>query len=270
MDNETGQAPNAEQVTTPPAQTPDPAPTEDFHTQELPAEQASFDRAYVEKLRGEAAKYRTQARDGQPYREALARFTESDRAVWLNLVNATYADPKAGAAMMREIATNLAGGMTQDEAVDAAVDKAKEQTPTPALSAPPEPAVTPLSEADVARMFDERMNMRETQAEQARAVRAVEDAVVALGYEKGSTGFINVLHYAANQTGGDLDAAHKIVQGDRQAIIDGYLADKAAEGGTRVPHASGMTPSNEVTVKNMADAERAMRARLSGIFGGRS
>src|SRR5487761_1419240 len=204
------------------------APELDFHEQPLPA-QDSFDRPYVEKLRSEAARYRTEAREAKTFVDNFG--PAEDRETWKNLASTLYRDQKAGARYMAELAKGLGAGMSDEEALEAA-------GPAPAALPSTEAKAPGLTMEDVERMLGER----EQQRAQADAIGSVEREAQELGYKPGTRRYIALLHTAANETGGDLQEAHRSLQSEDQAIIDAYLADKAKESGSRAPGAVGNAP----------------------------
>lgn len=229
-------------------------PEADFSDQALPEGQDHFDRPYVEKLRNEAASYRTKYREANAYQEAFG--SAEDRETWRKLASTLYTDQVAGAQWMANIARDLGAGMTDEQAIKAA-------GPEPATITPPAavPAPKSLTADDVERMFTER----DAKQHMDKAIKAVETDAQGLGYKMGSKEYVSLLHLAANTTGGDLSKAHAIMEADKQAIIDAYVASKAAETGSRGPGNQGSAPTGERPIKTLKDAEGAMRARLAAM-----
>lgn len=232
------------------------APAVDFSEQSLPEGQATFERSYVEKLRNEAAGYRTKYREANAYVETFGPAGSEDRETWRQLASTMYSDTAAGAQWMANIAKGLGAGLSDEQAIAKAGPEPTTITPAPAT---PEPKG--LTPEDVERMFTER----ETRQAEAAAIKAVEDEAHGLGYASGTKEYVALLHTAANTTNGDLNKAHAVLQADRQAIIDAYVAEKAKEGGSRGPGNVGAAPTGETQIKSMVDAERAMRSRLDAM-----
>lgn len=226
-------------------------PESDLSEAALPEDQDTFDRGYVEKLRGEAAKYRTKAREAEDYRKSFG--PEADWETWRQLASTLYQDQAAGVRWMRQIAEGLEAGMTDSQAVEAAGPEPTSQ------EAPPESKG--LSIDDLERWATDRENKAAVQ----REVSKIEDKVKALGYELGTDQHVALLHLAANTTGGDLDKAHEILTSREQEVIDRYLAMKAKETGSTSPGSIGVVPNHSQEIKSLDDAERAMRQYLKDI-----
>lgn len=191
----------------------------------------TFPRSYVEELRQEAAKYRNKAKQF----EAFESYSDEDREVWTHLAKTIVEDPKAGAQLLQDIAKNLTAEEQQELA-----DAMGEQ----------EPKYMTLE--DYKRLQSEQeMNQR---------VAAIERDAQGLGYQLGSTQYKHLLLVASNETGGDIHKAHEAIEGQKQRIIDEYLASKArdAEGNPGVPASGGMVPSNARPITNFKDAQAAM------------
>ena len=212
--------PEEEVTETPPA---DAAPAVDIDA-ELPADQDSFDRAYVETLRSEAASRRVAAKElGERY-ETFEKYSEDDRAVWDHLAKLMYDDPTAGAEAMQDIAVALLGE----------TETPKEETPVEV----PKTDDGPLTAEKVQEMVAAALAAeRTTQAEEHKkgeVVRNFEAQAEKLGYTKGTPQYTTLLHFAANETNGEVGPAHEKVQAFLQEQVDTFVkarkddADKSA------------------------------------------
>src|SRR5437762_3088197 len=78
----------------PPSAPPPAAPAGTVDPLEAPPDdQAVFSRSYVEKVRGEAQRYREEARSAQRYNEVFNVYEEADQQVWLDLARTWAQDP---------------------------------------------------------------------------------------------------------------------------------------------------------------------------------
>lgn len=217
-----------------PAPAPDPAPAEvdPFDS----AEVQQFDRSYVEKLRKEAADRRTAH---QPYAEAFGTYSAEEQAVWFDLAKELTANPKAAAEKFQQIAKEILGDPN---------------------AAPPPPAPDadkPLTQAELEAKFAER-----DQAQQLKEITAkiVSDATE-MGYKVDTPEYRRLAFVAQYETGLDLKKADEMLKAERQAIIDGYVADKA--NGPRLPQNGGGAGAEATPIKSFSDASDALRAMLA-------
>ncbi len=207
-----------------------------------------FPREYVEKLRNEAAKYRTKAKDF----EVFDRYEEDQRKGWTELAAAMLEDPSQGAKTMKEIAEQILS-----EYADSGED-----APSPEDAR--EEASEFLNKADLDRYMQEYQDKQE----QERLVSSIESEAKTLGYEPGTEDYVSLMWLNANKTGGDLKAAHELKKQAKQAAIDEYLASKAAEADGTPAAAAGAIPSQENgPPTDLQGSKAAMMARLKSQFG---
>ncbi len=239
-------APGAEPVAPAAAPTETPDPFEDEKVQQ-------FDRGYVEKLRKEAAERRTES---ARYRDVFGQYDEESQAVWMDLASTFLADPQAAAAKMEAIITAVkAQGGTQAEAEAAAAA---------AVTAPGEAAA--LTPEAVQAMFDQKMAAYQAERDLQDRTQAIVTQAKELGYEPGSTGYVSLFHVAQHQTGGDLAAAHAVIQAERQAWVDAAFEKKAKTAGP-TPVNQGAAPGTREVPKTWADITAAMRAQEGAVVG---
>lgn len=206
----------------------------------------TFDRSYVEKLRNEAAKNRTEAKQ---YKDAFEGYDEQSQGVLLNVVNLLKTDQTAGVKALQEIVQFL----SPEDA--AAVTEAVEEA-TGEIAAP---------ELTVAEQVEAALAERDrTSSEQAK-VDAIISKATELGYPADDPQHITLLWIANNQTGGDLDkAAAKIAESD-QAKIDAYIAKKAADNDKFITPSNGAAPApGAAKAGGFKDARARVEARLEG------
>lgn len=225
----------------PPADTSASTPAPGVPTPDDPAQQDTFDRAYVEKLRQESAGYRTRAKT---YDEAFDGFDDESREVFLGLAKDLVNSPEAAARRMIEVSKQLLG-----EDFDSA------------LTGPP-PALT---REDAERLWAEK----EAARGQEDAIRAVQNEARELGYKDDTPDMSELFWFASNQTGGDLKAAHEKVEARKQAAIDEFLEKKRAAGESfTTPTTAGITAGGDgEPAHTFEEASARLRARLSGQAG---
>lgn len=199
----------------------------------------SFDRAYVEKLRREAAGYRTKA---QPYEEVFSAYDDEEREFLLS-VTRDLGNPEKQADAARRLRDLSARLLEEEEEVQSERDK-------------------PLTLAEL----EARESKKAEEAQQRAAVEAVEKEAVDLGYEKGTPDYAFLMYMAANHHDGSLADAHKAIADGRQAIIDNYVAEAKAKGDKWVTtsDATGGAPSEQGEDKKdwaTARAKATLRAK---------
>ena len=206
-------------------------------------------RKYVEKLRKEAAAARVKAKEA---RAPFEGWSPDDAKVLGEVIQLAAADPKVGAAKMREIADLLDKGD-----VEGAAEAAADASEAAAAHLTPEDIDAKVREAVDAKDREHQLNVKR-------------DEIIAktkeLGYEPGSADYFTVLHVAQFETNGDLEAAHAKIEERNQAIIDKFLDTKREEAaGTpryarRSEHAvAEMTEPP----KDMKDARNRARSRFT-------
>lgn len=219
--------------------------------------QDSFDRAYVEKLRKEAAKYRTSVRElEQKYQSVYDGFDDPEDVNYLiDLARKVYDDPASTAAEFEAIAKRIreATGVdiTEDASDDSLDDIAEDK---------------PLTMADLERIEHER------------AVEAAERQIRAeaseLGYDLNSHRGKALLYIATNETNGDLKAAHEKLEAEREelkkAAIEEYLKNLEEQNGAFPPVSggSGSAPagsSNAHAPRDFKEASASALARLEAM-----
>jgi len=175
---------------------------------DTPLEGDTFDRAYVEKLRSEAARYRTSLR---PFEDAFGDFDDNERSFLFGMLAELNKDPTAGAVQFRDMAKSI----LQDDFykdLDDLPTQVKEETPTPTekedqVSLTPEQMQTILDERDAKR--DATAAERAEQAKNDAAVEGVFKEIEAAGFERGSDEFMTALSLGQtlSQQGKEVDFA---------------------------------------------------------------
>ena len=237
----------------PPVVAPEAAPVVDPAAAGLPpaGEPTVYDEAYVKRLRDESAEWRTKA---TPYEEAFDGYDENEVATLLDLAQLLKTDPASAADWLE----NASRAIKEEQA--------KLVPPAPAAPvAPPADDDRPMTRAELASFLEERESTKAAERQRLADAEAIDKEVRDLGYDPGTVWGLRVMQVAV-ENGGDLNAAHEVVQGEKQKIIDDYVAELAAQGGAAgVTPAAGGIPSGERTIKSLDDAARAMRERLDRV-----
>ena len=198
----------------------------------------TFDREYVEKLRREAADYRTKY---GVYRDAFDGYDDESREALLSIARDIVANPRNAAERMVQVAK----GLTGEEFESLLNDEGPK----------------PLTQEDLQKEFEKR----EREKEEQQAIAAVEQEANTLGYKQGSADYADLMFRAYNDHSGDLKAAHEAREAAKQAIIDEYLKSKAEGNGSFPPVSTDGAPStgSDDTPKDFNAARAALLARLS-------
>lgn len=212
----------------------------------------------------------------------------NDLAAFSQVASQLHPDDRAYfMATMERFATDPLGAA---EAMGAAVDIIRQQygqapgappaapAPLPAgqqampewaqPDAPVDPANAPITRADLEQWSAQERYAAEIKANEADIIhRATE-----LGYAPNPNdpvannrfrSFIGLLQ----DTSGDADAAHALMQQADQAIIDGFVQAKAADAGRPGAPAMGAAPAETRVLETLDDGRAAMLARLDGSLG---
>lgn len=249
------------------------AAVEDFlDSLDLSAE--SFPREYVEKIRNEAASYRTKY---APYRDIFGEVPDEVREYILNDVVAPLVSATPGTALdelydlverIHSIDNTKPRWAQQAEAVGAA---------EPTTVAPTKPPVddenTPLTKAEW-----KRIQAEEAQAERERnAVEEILAGAESLGYHRtGELGddMASLLYLSTHVTKGDINKAHEIrLQRFNEAVeaaVEARIADLRS-GASKWPPVStsgqSAIPEGAASPKTFAEAAARAKKRLEAAFG---
>ncbi len=207
---------------------------------------SSFDRAYVSKLREEAAARRKEA---SRFKEIYGDYPEEAQQVWFDLATTWKTDPQAAAKMMEEIVASV---------------KAGEEPPAPVADpAAPGGALTP--EAVQEMIAKSQADFQKEQALQAQTKALISEAE-GLGYKMGTPDYRDLFNRAQFDHGGDLKAAHTAREAYKQAVIDGFVKAKGATAGPQ-PINQGAAPGTRTVPKTWAEAAAALRASEGALPG---
>lgn len=208
------------------------------------AEQTTFDRAYVEDLRNEAAKYRVRAKE---YEQAFGEMPEDVRAGWLQMVQlAQDEDPQA-----REYLREILGFEQAQQLIEEV-----------------EPAETPLTREDYAQIAREEAQALFSEQAQVRAeadaIAGVQAQAKGLGYDPTSPDYVLLLKFANDMTQPDLAAAHEEVLAYKRSEWEAYESRKATEAGQSptIPSGNGVAPNLVQPPKTFEEARDRLHERL--------
>lgn len=234
-------------VATPPVTEAAPTPADPFDTGA-----DKFDRPYVEKLRNENAERRVALKK---YEEAFGQYDAEAQEVWLGVAKLTATDAKAGAEALEEIVKYIRQGLTPEQAAD----KAGVTTTT-------EPD-KPLTRAEL----DEYWNTKELESKTAAEGVRIQAEAIAAGYKPGTPEYEALMLLALNHTNLDLGEAIKQTKVREQAIIDKWVADKAASGEkwpiTAPVGSAGVPSSDEKPIGGLEGSKKSLLARLKSNAG---
>ncbi len=233
----------------PPAEAP-PAEPDLFENEQI----QQFDRSYVTKLREEAAARREEAKK---YKAVFGDYPEEDQQVWFDLASTWKSDPAAAAEMMENIVKAVkAQGGTQAEA-EAAAGAVVEGKPAGGAALTPE-AVQKM----IAAAQQDFQKEQDLQAKTSALIKQAEG----LGYAQNTPQWRDLFSRAQHDHAGDMGAAHKAIEAEKQAIIDGFLKKKGATAGP-APVNQGAAPGTRTVPKTWAEAAAAFRAASGAVVG---
>jgi len=243
--------------------TPPPAPEPEPELEPIP-EGDSFDRTYVEKLRGENAKWRTRARDIEAPFES---YQPEERARFLKLVEEINSDPEAALVSFEGISDRLRKQLGKAAPVPDEVTPPV--VPDPEVAPPVGEPAAALTAADVTKIVADTL-ATERQAQSAQDEVAATLAEAESIDDRYKDPVAKAQLFAAAQTNNtDLAGAHVILTGsfDEQveAAVQQRLADLAS-GKIYPPNVgTGEAGAKEPKgpPKTIAEASAAADARLA-------
>lgn len=199
-----------------------------------------IDQAYLDRLKKEAIGHRLRAKEVsqqfEPWKDSLDGWDDEQ------------------ADAVRQLLSAVKSGDTDTIMALLGID---EPSSPGVVDPPPAPgeAPSPVTLADVERLLDERAQQAKLESD----IKAIEEVVTGLGYEKGSNDYVLLLKIA-NENGGDLDAAHAKVTEWKQSLYDQFVADKAK--GPMPPPQQGGPASGERRIETLDDSRAAAMARF--------
>jgi hypothetical protein len=225
-------------------------------------EQAVFDRGYVERLRQEGARYRTEHKTAADalagYEQVFGGYDPEDRQVWLDLARTWATDPGQAAGVMQQIAQAV---LNQGEGTAAAPDAAVPSEAGDGLGE--------LTPQQVQQMIAEAIDGRDRAAAEQRAVEEVYSEIRAAGYDPSTKEGFMVLWLANNGGQGDIQAGIREMQAWRQSIVDDYVSGRA-NGHHPTPSPSGAVATTQEPIHDLRDARKAADAYIRAQMGASS
>ena len=194
-----------------------------------------FSAEYVAGVRNEAARYRTEA---NRYKQAFEGYDDETVDTWLTAVATWKEDPATVAEWMVE-----QGSPYLDKNNEEAFNEAE----------------MPLTRNDLQQILAERDNESATDM----AVQSVMSEASELGYEPGSSEYIQLLYIANNETEGDLVAAAEVLDQQYTKMIEAYIAEKS---GNMAPPPTGGIAANQDGVIDWKEARAAAEQRIQNIL----
>ena len=170
----------------------------------------TFDRAYVEKLRREAAKYRDKYAE---YRDAFADLDDLEKQFMLDTVRTVGRDPQAGALEFRRISQQMLGD-SFFEGLDLPTPASKEDEGSDD-SLEEEGDAAMVTKEEVQELLEAQRRQQEEAASKAeldRMVAEIHAELEAAGIERDSQGWVMALNTAAHVTDGDVAKAVDITR----------------------------------------------------------
>lgn len=252
-------------TTTAPVTAPDTAPVTTTPTAadvfaEPDAAQAVFDRGYVERLRREGARYRTEHQSAAEalgnYERVFGTYDAADRQVWMDLASTWATDPNEAARVMNQIAQAV---LTPAEAATA--------TPPAEAGTEPDGGLGDLTPDKVQEMIANALTEQQQAAKEQHAVEEVYSEIRAAGYDPSTMEGFMVLWLANNGGNGDIQAGIKEMQGYRQKVIDEYVAGRSNGHHPTPTPANGAVATAQEPVHDLKDARKAAEAFIRAQHG---
>ena len=225
----------------------------------LPEGQDTFDRAYVEKLRAEAAQRRTQLREFEQHFEG---FSPEERTRFMSMAHKITTDPEAALEDFQGVVTRLAQSLGK-EITSVDVEQAPE--PEEQEAAAPEPAGA-LTADDVARLVEERLAAEREQAAKDDEVAQTFAEAEALSDDyktpAGKAFLLGVAQSLNDGQGGSLAEAHEVITELLQARIDSAVAEYRqgiVSGKAHPPRLPAGDPANSQEDKDWMKGKDALK-----------
>lgn len=218
----------------------------------------TFPRSYVEKLRNEAADYRTKY---APYRDTFGDVAPEVQEYLLDLSKQLITDPKAAAAELRDLLKTIDPNSAEGQAVQATLDEIPEDKPL------------------TLKEFRELQAKEQAIEAEKQGIEAIKTTAKGLdpSYDAASDEYgdlASLLFIATHKTDGDLQKAHELRVERFNKAVDAVVEQRLAEikSGARkwAPvQATGASPAEEPDApKTYAEARRRAQARAARFLSG--
>jgi hypothetical protein len=208
---------------------PEPAPAAEVPAVEVDdPDRDTFDRPYVEKLRQEAAQYRTRARQ---YEEAFDGYDDETRQAFLDFARLQYAAANGDEAAMAQL-QEFYGDDEDDDTPDDGVPQFQSREEF-------EQFQRQVAREEAERLYQER----ESHQQQIAAVEQVKVTARAMGYDTASPDYVLLMQFANQPDVISLDdplvEADRRVKAYQQQLVAQFTGQKAAQADTTVAAPSG-------------------------------
>lgn len=246
---------------------PEP-PAPDPEIEEIP-EGDTFDRAYVERLRGEAAKHRTAKQDMLRHFDG---YSEAERTRFLELAAKLQSSPEEALEEFRGVTNRLAAQLGKEPFMN--------EAPTPDPAPAPEPeapsSTSALTASDVERMVTERLDAERAATKQQEEIQSTFAEAEALDDSYKDPTVKSYLFAVAQHNNTNLAGAHEIIQTQRQAAEDEAVEryrQSLREGGTpghppRLPAGDPQAGTkNQGPPKTLEEARARAEERFNATYG---
>lgn len=218
--------------------------------------------AKVRELRREVAGYRKKY---QGLERAFGEFDDQDIEFIQNWMPLYLSDPVEWAKAADEISTNIKKAMGQMDEMTPEQQGAVAEKVADAQKAEAEggPAVTKEMIAEiVAETLDAKLTERDQARQQNEQVEAIFAQIKDAGYDDPDDRR-QILDFAVNKFGGDIDAAVEHYKTRQQAIIDAYLEGKT-KAPTPPPTGGGAAPADN-DIGSVKDATKLAEAYVRSM-----
>jgi hypothetical protein len=213
----------AETTIAPEPTAPEPAPTAEVDDDN----RDTFDRPYVEKLRQEAAQYRTRARQ---YEEAFDGYDDETRQAFLDFARLQYAAANGDEAAIAQLQEFY--GDDEDDVEDDGIPQFQSREEF-------EQFQRQVAREEAERLYQER----ESHQAQVAAVEQVKVTARAMGYDTASPDYVLLMQFANQPDVISLDdplaEADRRVKAYQQQLVAQFTGQKAAQADTTVAAPSG-------------------------------
>lgn len=259
----TTEAPQVDAVETAGIPVETPAAESEATDSDLKSRLSESDYSYVQKLREEAAGYRTERNH---YTDAFDGFDGETSDAFLEAVKLIKDDPAQAHAVFKELSDALAdaAGISKSEAKEIVQDAVDAQES--------DDSETPLTASQLEEYLAQRDTKKQEDAVATQAKAEIDEKIEALGYKPGTVKYNNLLFYATQETEGlpvdKLQAAHAKIASDTQAVIDEYLANQNASNSAFPPQSDGGAATDQASdkPKSIKSGAKAARAALDAAF----
>lgn len=225
-------------------------------------DQDTFERSYVEDLRGENAKWRTRTREIESHFEG---YSPEERTRFLELAGQLHSNPEAALAEFEGVTARLRKQLGKETPVE------PENTPTPE----PEPTGDgPVTQADIDRIVGERIEAERAQAAENDRIQATIAEADELGFtspEQKAQLFAKAQSMNDGR-GAPLSEAAAALSGDFDSAVEAAVEARLAELASgrahppRLPTGDPANTQDQGPPKTLDEAKARAAARLDASY----